>query len=330
MPEPSDQHAHPVSIAIVTPSFNAAGFIDATMRSVLSQDYAGLEYVVVDGGSTDGTVELIRAQADRLTGWISEPDEGMYDAINKGFRRTRGEVMGWLNADDVHLPGTLRTVGAVFARFPQLEWLTTHTPVAIDGGGSIIKINHHAAFTSRGFLCGEHFLHAGWPAECFLQQEGTFWRRSLWDRVGGAVDQSYRLAGDFDLWCRFARETELVSIDVPLGAFRYHASQATSVDLGKYLDEAKRAFAANGMRPPSKLHRLRVRARRLLSDRLRHWLADKGVIASRARITYDWATRQWIMTGSTGTGDAATRGGGAHYRVESPDTGLSSVPGGSS
>ncbi len=325
----TEQPADLIAISIVTPAFNAARYIAETIGSVLSQGYSNLEYVVVDGGSTDGTVDIIRAQADRLADWLSEPDEGMYDALNKGFPRTCGEVMGWINADDIYLPGTLHTVGEMFSRFPQVEWLTTHIPIAIDERGSVIKINRHAAFSSHGFIQGEHFPHAGWPAECFLQQEGTFWRRSLWDRVGGRMDASCRLAGDFDLWCRFALQSELVSIDVPLGAFRYHTSQQTSVNLAKYLDEAKRSYAASGLRPPSMLSRLQVRARRLLSDRAWHWLADKGVVRSNARITYDWAGRQWVMKGLPRRSPAANPAGDGRRRTESQDAGLSSMPGSS-
>ncbi|MEM1183435.1 MAG: glycosyltransferase family 2 protein [Planctomycetota bacterium] len=288
------------SIALVTPAFNAGKYIESTLSSVLTQGYDRLEYVVVDGGSSDNTVDAIRARESDLTAWVSEPDEGMYDAINKGFAKTSGEVMGWINADDVLLPGTLATVGEVFGRFPEIEWISTRTPAAIDERGSIIKINRHAAFSAHGFARGVHFVHAGWPAECFLQQEGTFWRRSLWNRAGGKLDASYKLAGDFELWCRFAQHAELVSIDVPLGLFRYHPEQASGQNLAKYLEEARRAYAANGYGPPTKARGLVTMAKKLFSDGALHWFISKGVLHRSPRLTYDWGARVWSLERPSG------------------------------
>src|SRR3989442_6408876 len=130
IPDAAPRNATPASgaplplISIVTPSFNKGRFRRETMQSVLSQDYPALEYVVVDGGSTDGSADLIREQAGRLAWWASEKDAGQYDAINKGFARTSGEVMAWLNSDDKYTPWALAVVGEIFAQLPEVQWLT--------------------------------------------------------------------------------------------------------------------------------------------------------------------------------------------------------------
>lgn len=282
-------------ICLVTPAFNAGRYIGETISSVLAQRYPNLEYVVVDGGSEDDTTEIIRRHEGALRDWISEPDEGMYDAINKGFARCDAELMGWINADDTLLPGTLRTIGEVFSRFPDVEWISTRTPIAIDEHGSIIKHNRHPAFSSRGFRRGDHFVDGGWPAKCYLQQEGTFWRRSLWEKAGAQLDTSYKLAGDFELWCRFAKHAQLVSIDVPLGAFRYHPQQASGVNVAAYISEAQRAYESHGHKRPSLLRRWSTKGQKALSDNAVHWLAQRRLLHNSPRITYDWGGRSWVL-----------------------------------
>jgi len=199
-------------ISLVTPVFNSARYLEATLRSVLSQGYPSLEYIIVDGGSTDGSVEIIRKYESQLHSWVSEPDRGMYDAINKGFARSSGELMGWISATDMLHAGSLFVVGSVFRTFPQVEWITGRpTGFSDDGmGAEILKLRRWSRWS---FLAG---------ANRYIQQESTFWRRSLWERAGSRVNDSRRNASDFELWVRFLRYARLYSVDALIGGFRSH------------------------------------------------------------------------------------------------------------
>jgi len=182
------------------------------MRSVLSQGYPNLEYIVVDGGSTDGSVDVIRQYAGQLTAWVSEPDRGMYDAINKGFAQSSGEVMGWISATDMLHSGSLFVVGSVFRAFPEVEWITGR-PTGFSDEGMAAEILKLRRWSRWAFLAG---------ANRYIQQESTFWRRTLWERAGAWVDDSRRNASDFELWVRFFRHAKLYSVDALIGGFRSH------------------------------------------------------------------------------------------------------------
>jgi glycosyltransferase involved in cell wall biosynthesis len=237
------------SISIVTPSYNQGRFLDACMRSILDQGYPGLEYVVVDGGSVDGSAEVIRGHEDRLAWWVIEPDEGQYDAINKGFAKTSGEVMAWLNSDDLYMPWSLAVVGEVFAAFPQVEWITTAYPLAFDERGRAVECRYVPAHHRDAFLRGHDMVGPAFNTG-YIQQESTFWRRSLWERAGGSMDTSYRLAADFELWARFFGEAELFTVHALLGGFRTHGEQKTAGSrLHDYGAEAVRALRRHGGRP---------------------------------------------------------------------------------
>src|SRR5215469_3326248 len=180
-------------ISLITPVFNSAKYIEQTFHSVFAQNYPNLEYFVVDGGSTDGTLDIIRKYEAQITAWISEPDKGMYDALNKGFARTTGEIMGWISATDLLRPGGLLVVGAVFRDLPGVEWISGR-PSWFKEDGTLIGDAPPPRMSRYRFLAG---------ANRYLQQESTYWRRSLWERAGGRVDSSRRNAADFDLWVRF-------------------------------------------------------------------------------------------------------------------------------
>ena len=169
-------------VSVVTPVFNSARYLEAAIRSVLSQAYPNLEYFIVDGGSTDGSVEIIQKYEAQLAGWISESDRGMYDALNKGFARSSGEVMGWISATDMLHAGSLFVVGNVFQTFPQVEWITGR-PTGFTDEGMGAQILNLRRWSRLPFLLG---------ANRYIQQESTYWRRSLWERAGSRMDDSRR------------------------------------------------------------------------------------------------------------------------------------------
>ncbi len=199
-------------ISLVTPVFNSARYLESAIRSVLSQGYPNLEYIIVDGGSADGSLEIIRKYETQLHSWISEPDRGMYDAINKGFARSSGGVMGWISATDMLHAGSLFVVGSIFQTFPQVEWITGR-PTGFNDDGMAVEILKLRRWSRMAFLAG---------ANRYIQQESTYWRRGLWERAGSRVDDSRRNGSDFELWVRFLRYAKLYSVDALIGGFRSH------------------------------------------------------------------------------------------------------------
>lgn len=283
------------TISLVTPCLNQASYVDKTLQSIHGQDYPHLEHIVMDGGSTDGSLEIIKSYSDRLV-WVSEPDEGQYQAIAKGFAKTTGEIMGWLNSDDIYLPGALRSVGEIFRDFPDVEWVTTRFPMGIDGNGALIKIGCFSGFSKYHLLRGDYLPACGWEAMGFIQQESTFWRRRLWDRAGGAFSEKLNYAGDFELWCRFFEHAQLYGVDVPLGCFRRHETQKTSVAFQKYLDEAKSAFLNAGgkvLSPSIQKMRMRLIEGCGTSIGWRRNASRVGLLKGVNNITYNWGRSHW-------------------------------------
>jgi glycosyltransferase involved in cell wall biosynthesis len=201
------------------------------LRSVVEQDYPDLEYVVVDGGSTDGSREIIEKYSHHFSHWVSEPDDGHYPALNKGFAETTGEILGYLNGDDVLLPGSLDLVSWIFENFPEVEWLTG-AHISIDEQGRPVSVTMPSRW-SRWHILSERMGR-------FIGQESTFWRRSLWERAGGHLDEDFRLAADLELWARFSRHAELQTVFAPIGCFRHVGGQASVAQRGDYLNEVRR------------------------------------------------------------------------------------------
>lgn len=236
------------TISIVTPCLNQGEYLEATLTSILRGSRPPDELVVVDGGSTDGSIDVIHRFEKELTRWVSEPDGGQYEAIQKGFERTTGEVMAWLNGGDLYFPWTLDVVAELFNTFPQLEWLTTQRPLTVDDRGRVVSCEFVGAYAPGSFRAGVNLPGGSWFARAGIQQESTFWRRSLWERAGACMATELQLAGDFELWLRFFEHAELHALDSPLGARRVHAGQKTAV-LDRYVEEAERLLRSDGHRP---------------------------------------------------------------------------------
>jgi glycosyltransferase involved in cell wall biosynthesis len=209
-------------IALVTPVLNSGRYIEQTIRSVLVQGYPNLDYFIVDGGSTDRTLDVIRKYENQISGWISEPDNGMYDAINKGFTRTSGEIMGWISATDMLHVGGLLVVGSVFRDLPEVEWILGWPSLFNEEGMAIAMLGGLTRWSRYRFLAG---------ANRTIQQESTFWRRSLWEKAGGGVDASRRWAADFELWVRFFRHAQIYPVDGLIGGFRLHGDSLGLQDM---------------------------------------------------------------------------------------------------
>ena len=209
----------PPVISLVTPNYNGVAFLREAIESVLGQHYPALQYVIADGASTDGSRLVVEPYRDELAALISAPDEGHADALNKGFALTDGEIMGWINSDDVLHPGCLARVAEVFETYPDVEWVTGR-PSAMGASGAIEHVDDVRPWSRLRFLAGDH---------AWIQQESTFWRRSLWERAGGRMDTDLSLANDFELWARFFRHAHLYSLDQLLGCFRVRPGQR-SVD----------------------------------------------------------------------------------------------------
>jgi glycosyltransferase involved in cell wall biosynthesis len=225
-------------ITIVTPSFNNIRYLEETIRSVVEQSYPNLEYIIVDGGSTDGSVGIIKKYEKYLSYWCSEPDCGMYDALRKGFSRSNGQIMGWINSDDLLFPWTLRTLAETFTKFPDVEWLSSLYPCAFNSNGTLFRSVFKDGYARKYFLNGLYMTIPDRQCLGFIQQESTFWKRSLYERAG-KIRTDYRYAGDFDLWARFFEHSELHGIGCMLGGFRYHGvTQLSNKYFDQYLDEA--------------------------------------------------------------------------------------------
>ncbi|MGV3774787.1 MAG: glycosyltransferase family 2 protein [Verrucomicrobiales bacterium] len=247
----------------MTPSWNQARFIEETIDSILSQSYPNLEYIIIDGGSTDGSVDIIKKYSHRLAYWQSQKDGGQYHAIQEGFKRSSGEIMAWVNSDDKLLPWSLQTVGEVFASQSSVEWLTSLFPFGWEESGKAATCRATEGYSADQFWLG-HFLPGREKEGYFaIQQESTFWRRSLWDRTGG-LDLSVKLAGDFDLWARFFKAgATLHGVGVPLGGFRHQQEQRSLQQYAEYVREAEASLERHGRRTLSRWEQYKLeRARK--------------------------------------------------------------------
>ncbi len=205
-----------MKVSIVTPSFNQARYIEATMRSVLRQDYPSLEYIIVDGGSGDGSVEIIRSHADHLAWWVSEKDAGQTDALNKGFARATGDILAWINSDDTYEPGAVMAAVDYLTKHPETGLVYANTNF-IDEKGRVIG-RFPAAQTDY------HRLRQGYV---HIPQQAAFFRADLWRQVG-PLDPDFYFAMDYDLWVRLAKLAPFAYLpDQTWANFRLHTNAKT-------------------------------------------------------------------------------------------------------
>lgn len=210
------------TISIVTPTFRQGIFLERTIKSILDQDYPRLEYIVQDGGCDQSTIAILQEYQTRIQHWESSPDSGQSHALNLGFRHTHGEIMAYLNSDDLLLPGSLHYIGSFFAKHPEVDVIYGHR----------ILINEKDEEIGRWILPPHQSKILSWAD--YIPQESLFWRRRVWNMVGATIDESFRFAMDWDLLLRF-REAGAKFMRLPrfIGAFRIHPHQKTSTHLSK-------------------------------------------------------------------------------------------------
>ena len=204
-------------VSIITPSFNQARYLEETIRSVLDQDHPQLEYIIVDGGSTDGSLEIIKKYADRLAWWVSEKDQGQTDAINKGFARAKGEILAWLNSDDTYNPGAISAALAFLQAHPRAGLVYGDTNF-IDENGKILGAFPAAQTDYKRLRRG--FVH--------IPQQAAFFRADIWKQVG-PLDPSFYFAMDYDLWVRIASHAPIFYTPQVWANFRLHSEGKTVV-----------------------------------------------------------------------------------------------------
>ena len=214
-------------ISIITPSYNQGAFIEQTILSVLEQNYPNLEYIIIDGASTDNTVDIIQRYSDKLAYWVSEKDDGQTNALNKGFHKATGEIVAWLNSDDMYCPCALETVAKTFMANPDID-LAYGNNFAIDENGDIIRDERKTpvCFTSLVIL-GSLFA-----------QPATFWKRSLFEKYG-YLDEGYFFSMDYEFFSRIWAHINAKFIRKHLAKFRWHPQSKSSTSIHISLRESK-------------------------------------------------------------------------------------------
>lgn len=216
------------TITVVTPNYNQAAFLEATILSVINQGYPNLEYIIMDGGSTDGSVEIIKKYESQLTYWVSEKDGGMYNALNKGFDKATGEVLMYINSDDILMPGCLSIIGKIFVRYPGINWITGYYHW-LNEANEVIGIKKNSHWSVIDYINNNYQ---------WIQQESTVWSRTAWNNAGAKFNTKFKLAADMDLWSKFFLQSNPVVADFGIGAFRIRANQLSQTKINEYHQEA--------------------------------------------------------------------------------------------
>jgi GT2 family glycosyltransferase len=221
-------------VSIVTPSYNQASYLEQTIRSVLEQDYPRIEYMVIDGGSTDHSVEMIKKYADRLAYWVSEKDNGQAEAINKGFALATGEILAWLNSDDYYLLNTVSVAVRCLEQNPDVV-MVYGDMFAVDGDGQTTNILRFKQLSLEDLLCFQ-----------IIGQSSVFFRRSAFEKAG-PLETNFHFMLDHHLWIRLAQQGRILHIPQIWSAARYHPqakNRAQAAEFGRegfqVLDWAKK------------------------------------------------------------------------------------------
>jgi len=219
-------------VSIITPSYNQAEFIERTIKSVLLQNYPNLEYIIMDGGSTDGTVEILKKYSKKII-WRSEKDKGQGDAINKGLKLAKGEILGYLNSDDVLAPGVLKLVVGFFVKNPKKRWVF----------GKCRIVDEKDKETRKWITAYKNFWLKRYDYRTllilnYLSQPAVFWRREAYEKIGQFDTKEYWEL-DYDYWLRLGKKYQPGFINQYLANFRVHQKAKTAMDLKHFLGEAR-------------------------------------------------------------------------------------------
>jgi glycosyltransferase involved in cell wall biosynthesis len=320
-------------VSIVTPTLNQGRFIEQTIRSIEGQTYRHFEHIVVDGGSTDETLEILRRHGGSYPmRWTSEPDRGMYDAINKGMRQARGQILAYLNSDDLYFPWTLEVIVDAFERHPEAD-VVFGDALGIQEETGNEDVRFQPSFRYDFLLRSGSFV-----------QPSVFWRSSVWEDVG-EFNQAFRLAGDLDFWLRIGPDRRYRKVDELLSIERDHLDTKRSSQWSALMQESAACRAPFDLAAPFR------RRAGLIAGRFRAWwarrvywarfaresgrrraspgrpwaryLAASDVRLSRGRLLaaqVPWLGRR-IASGSLSSGVDWLRGGGAKGDLGSPDLG---------
>ena len=223
-------------VSIVTPSYNQSQFLEKTIQSVLNQKYPNLEYIVIDGGSTDGSLEIIRKFENDLSAWISEADQGQADAINKGFQIARGKFLAWLNSDDVYHPGAVKEAVSFLLENPLIGMVYGDIDFINESDQVIGQYNARQTNYRR--------LMQGYSD---IPQPAAFWRAELWRQVG-PLDTSLYFAMDYDLWVRFSKVTEIRYKPKLWASFRMHQHSKSTTGFDRCWPEMRKVHKREGGR----------------------------------------------------------------------------------